>query len=59
VHYVDFTNAICISEPCSVLSPAGTILFRDLHHLTGTFSRELAPLVQQAIRPFVGTGASS
>ncbi len=58
VHFVDFTNAICISEPCSVISPAGAILFRDLHHLTGTFSRELAPVVQRAILPFVGRDAA-
>jgi hypothetical protein len=53
VHYVDLTDAVCPGDPCQVVSPAGTILFRDLHHLTATFAREMAPLVARAIVPLI------
>jgi len=42
VHFVDATNIVCQSDPCSVVSKKGTIIFYDRHHLTGTFSRESA-----------------
>jgi peptidoglycan/LPS O-acetylase OafA/YrhL len=53
VHYVDLTDAVCTGDPCPVVSPAGTIVFRDLHHLTATFAREIEPQVARAIVPLV------
>jgi hypothetical protein len=53
VRYVDMTDAICTSDPCSVLSHTGTILFSDVHHMTATFSRELAPPLAKLLLPLL------
>jgi hypothetical protein len=53
VHFVDLTDAVCTGDPCPVVSPAGTIVFRDLHHLTATFAREIAPQVARAVVPLI------
>ncbi|MDP9182375.1 MAG: hypothetical protein M3P04_06315, partial [Actinomycetota bacterium] len=53
VHYIDMTRAICPADPCSVMSPGGAVVFRDLHHLTARFSRELSGVLEKAIRPYV------
>jgi peptidoglycan/LPS O-acetylase OafA/YrhL len=53
VHFVDLTDAVCTGDPCPVVSPAGTIVFRDLHHLTATFAREIAPEVARAVVPLI------
>ncbi|HUR12902.1 MAG TPA: acyltransferase family protein [Mycobacteriales bacterium] len=53
VRYIDLTETICPADPCSVLSPTGAILYRDLHHLTARFSRELAPALTAALLPIV------
>ena len=39
---VDLTERICRADPCPVVVD-GMIVFRDLRHLTATFSRSLAP----------------
>ncbi len=39
---VDPWNLVCPRDPCTAVSPGGAIKYRDSHHLTGTFSRELA-----------------
>jgi hypothetical protein len=54
VHYVDFTDAICPSDPCPVISPRGAVIFQDSHHLTATFARELTGTVERALRPYIG-----
>lgn len=53
VRYVDMTDAICTSDPCSVLSHTGTVLFRDVHHMTATFARELAPTLAKILLPLL------
>jgi hypothetical protein len=39
---IDLTDRICRDDPCPVVVD-GMIVFRDLRHLTATFSRSLAP----------------
>ena len=39
---LDLTEDICPTDPCPVVSPAGLIVYRDVHHLTATFSRTLS-----------------
>lgn len=40
--FVDPTALVCPDDPCEVLRGDGTVVFRDEHHLTQTFSRSLA-----------------
>lgn len=53
VHVVDLTAAFCRSDPCPVVSARGTVIFRDRHHLTASFAREVAPLMERALVPLV------
>jgi hypothetical protein len=55
IHYIDMSTAICPSDPCSVMSPGGAVVFRDLHHLTARFSRELAPALEKKLLHYVQT----
>jgi peptidoglycan/LPS O-acetylase OafA/YrhL len=55
IHYIDMSSAICPADPCSVISPDGAVVFRDLHHLTGRFSRELAPVLEKKVLRYVLT----
>jgi peptidoglycan/LPS O-acetylase OafA/YrhL len=50
---VDWSDLVCSTDPCPVVSTAGVIMFRDLHHLTATFSRELGPTVARRLAPIV------
>jgi hypothetical protein len=47
--FVDVTSAICPTDPCPVLTPAGRIIYRDVHHLTASFARSLADVLGTAI----------
>jgi hypothetical protein len=40
---LDMSDVICPADPCQVVSPTGAITYRDKHHLTITFSKEIAP----------------
>lgn len=53
VHFIDPTDIVCQSNPCSVVSKKGTIIFYDRHHLTGTFSRESAGALGALINKYV------
>ena len=46
---INLTSRICIEDPCPVVVN-GMIVFRDIGHLTATFSRSLAPALDSAIR---------
>ena len=43
VRFVDMTREICSGDPCAVFSSAGSIKFRDHHHLAATFAASLSP----------------
>jgi peptidoglycan/LPS O-acetylase OafA/YrhL len=53
VDLVDLTSTICPGEPCQVVSPGGAILYRDEHHLTATFSREVGGPVGKALARYL------
>jgi hypothetical protein len=48
----DISRTVCSASPCQVVTPGGTLIYRDNHHLTGTFSRaiatKLAPILNEA-----------
>jgi peptidoglycan/LPS O-acetylase OafA/YrhL len=46
---VDLTSAICPGDPCRTVDHAGAILYRDGHHLTATYARELTGPLGQAL----------
>ena len=48
-HHADFTDAVCSTDPCQVVTSDGVIKYRDGNHLTGTFSGNLAPDVERVI----------
>jgi len=45
---IDLTKRICVGDPCSVVVN-DRIVYRDIGHLTATFSRSLAPALDAAI----------
>jgi hypothetical protein len=49
---LDVTSAICPSTPCPVVRN-GMILFRDNHHMTATFVRSLAPVLDSELVPLL------
>jgi peptidoglycan/LPS O-acetylase OafA/YrhL len=53
VQVVDLTPAICVGDPCQTVSHAGSILYRDDHHLTATYARELTAPLGQALVPLL------
>jgi hypothetical protein len=53
VQVADLTSTVCPDDPCSVVSPAGAILYRDDHHLTATFAREAAGAVLAVLRRYL------
>ena len=53
VQVVDLTPVICPGDPCSTVSPAGAIVYRDEGHLTATFSRECAGAVLAVLRRYL------
>jgi len=40
--FLDVDDLLCPGDPCPVVTAGGTIVYRDAHHLTATFSRDLA-----------------
>lgn len=55
---IDLTDRICVQDPCPVVVN-GMIVFRDVGHLTATFSRSLAPALQTAIREALPSDTSA
>jgi peptidoglycan/LPS O-acetylase OafA/YrhL len=53
VRVVDLTPAICLGNPCQTVSRSGAILYRDDHHLTATYARELTGPMGQALAPLL------
>jgi peptidoglycan/LPS O-acetylase OafA/YrhL len=53
---LDPTDLVCDTDPCSVLTRKGTIVFRDGHHLTATFSAEVANGLAALLVPAITTG---
>jgi hypothetical protein len=49
---INLTSRICVEDPCPVVVNR-MIVFRDIGHLTATFSRSLAPALGAAIRRVV------
>jgi peptidoglycan/LPS O-acetylase OafA/YrhL len=50
--YLDVSNWICGPEVCPVIV-GNILLYRDSNHVTTTYARWLAPLVEAAISPYV------
>jgi len=54
---VDMTTAVCPTDPCQVVTNSGVIKYRDLHHLTRTFSLQLATELAHQIESVLVTTA--
>lgn len=48
IHLLDMMPAICQETPCSV-TRGRTMKYRDTHHLTDSFVRQLVPAFRQAL----------
>jgi hypothetical protein len=53
---LDPTDLVCDTDPCSVVTLDGTIVFRDGHHLTATFSDKAADGLAELLLPAITTG---
>jgi hypothetical protein len=53
VTVLDPTALVCPGAVCPVISPDGAVMYRDLHHFTATYSRELAADVGRAVAPLL------
>jgi hypothetical protein len=49
---LDFTRVLCDRHGCPAVSD-GMIRYRDDHHLTATFARSLAPMLDRALRKVI------
>ena len=47
---IKLSPTICPRDPCPVIQD-GMIIYRDDHHLTATYARSLAPLIDAALPP--------
>jgi peptidoglycan/LPS O-acetylase OafA/YrhL len=54
-NYVDMSRVVCPADPCSVISPQGAIVFRDTHHLTARFAREISPELERRLLPVLSS----
>ena len=54
---IDLTARVCRAEPCPVVVD-GMIVFRDLRHLTATFSRSLAPDLDHQLTAILDVAAA-
>ena len=52
-HRVDLTDRLCNEENCPVII-GNTLVYRDGHHLTETFSRDLTEPLWEQLEPLVG-----
>lgn len=51
--YVDLTSKICGGWPCRVVT-GDILMFRDSHHLTATFARSFAPVLDTTLTNVLG-----
>ena len=51
--YVDLTDYICSSDLCAPIL-GNTLVYRDAHHITATFSAELASALGERLDSFMG-----
>jgi peptidoglycan/LPS O-acetylase OafA/YrhL len=42
VRFVDLTSVLCPDAACPVRAPTGQVIYRDLHHLTASYSASIA-----------------
>lgn len=49
---IDLTDYLCNAATCPAVI-GSTLVYSDEHHLTATFSRELAPVLQQQLAPYL------
>ncbi len=54
VSVVDPFALVCPADPCTAVSPDGAIKYRDSHHLTRTFSLELADGLDRLLSDALG-----
>jgi peptidoglycan/LPS O-acetylase OafA/YrhL len=54
VRVLDLSDAICRASPCRPVRD-GRVIFTDAHHLTGTFSASLAPVLRQRLADVLAT----
>jgi peptidoglycan/LPS O-acetylase OafA/YrhL len=52
VHLIDLTDAICPDDQCPAVI-GGVLIYRDSHHVTGTYVVSLTPRMFKAIRSIV------
>lgn len=50
---LDPTDLACDTDPCSVITLEGTVVFRDGHHLTATFSEEASNGLAELLLPAI------
>jgi len=53
VQVMGTSDIVCRGSRCPAVSPAGSITFRDNHHLTGSYSRELAEPFGRRLMPLI------
>ncbi|NJI60705.1 acyltransferase [Microbacterium oxydans] len=51
--YLDFTDYICGADVCGTIQ-GDTLVYRDAHHLTASFSRLLAPAADRLLADVIG-----
>lgn len=57
VVFLDLTDLVCPGDPCQVVTPTGTIIYHDAHHLTQTYSTQLGPGLIDRLAPLVERAA--
>jgi peptidoglycan/LPS O-acetylase OafA/YrhL len=53
---IDLTDYFCNTESCPPVI-GDTLVYSDEHHITATFSKQLAPALDAALSPFTNLGA--
>ena len=53
---VNLSRAVCSADPCPAVVN-GMIVLRDEHHLTATFARSLAPVLNRALEKILASGS--
>ena len=57
VHFFDFTDSLCESDVCKTVRN-GAVMYRDNHHLTGSFASTLAPILEAKLLSIMNTPPS-
>ena len=57
ISYIDLSRSICATSQCDPVDPAtGTVEYRDSHHLTRTFVREITPALDPKLSALMRAG---